>query len=64
MWSRMRVDAYKAVQVMTEALQGPEKVKEGVQLATLKNALDSEKAAAAELLKQLEPKGRIIDIRV
>ncbi len=60
----MRVDAYKAVQVLTEAAQAPERLRQGVQMATLKNALDSEKAAAAELLKQLEPKGRILDIRV
>jgi hypothetical protein len=39
-------------------------VQQEASVAMLKKALDAEKAQAAELLKALEPKGRVIDIRV
>ncbi len=34
------------------------------QVSALKRALDTQKDSAAELLRMLEPKGKIIDIRV
>ena len=33
------------------------------QVAVLKKALDSQKSSADQLLKMLEPKGKIVDIR-
>lgn len=61
---KMRVDSSNAVQVLTEAMAAPAATKEALQVATLKKALDSQKQEAAELLKLMEPKGRLIDIRV
>jgi hypothetical protein len=48
----------------TAYTQKAEPVQQEASVAMLKKALDAEKAQAAELLKALEPKGRVIDIRV
>ena len=60
----MRVDVANAVQTLTAAMQAPEATKEAIQVAILKKALDSQKAEATEILKALEPKGRLLDISV
>lgn len=39
-------------------------VKQTLQVATLKKALEGQKQEAEQLLKALEPKGRVIDIVV
>jgi len=59
----MRVDSSVA-RILTEAAAAPEALKQSLQVATLKKALDSQKQEASEMLKLLEPKGRVIDIRV
>jgi hypothetical protein len=59
----MRVDSPVA-RILTEAAVAPEATKQSLQVATLKKALDSQKQEASEMLKLLEPKGRVIDIRV
>lgn len=60
----MRVDTSRTIQSLIEAQQAPEATKVALQVATLKRVLDSQMQDAAELLKALEPKGRILDILV
>ena len=59
----MRVDSSVA-RILAEAAGAPEALKQSLQVATLKKALDSQKQEASQILKLLEPKGRVIDIRV
>ena len=59
----MRVDSSVA-RILTETAAAPEALKQSLQVATLKKALDSQKQEASEMLKLLEPTGRVIDIRV
>jgi len=57
----MRIDS-SAVALATEAVQAPQALRQSIQVANLKKALDSQKQEASDLLKLLEPKGRVIDI--
>lgn len=59
----MRIDGTSQGSV-TEGVQAPEALRQSIQVANLKRALDGQKQEAADLLKLLEPKGRVIDIRV
>jgi len=52
------------VDSMLRALQSGEGIKEQLQVKLLRKTLDSQKEQAAELMRLLEGKGRIIDIRV
>lgn len=61
---KMRVDSSRAVQILTQAAGAGDATKEALQVATLKKALDSQKQEASEVLRALEPKGRLLDIRV
>ena len=61
---RMRIDGstQAAVQAMaTTATQDTARL--NYQARVLKRALDSQKDQASELLKLLEPKGQVIDVR-
>lgn len=64
MLNEMRVDSVTTGQILTQAMAAPQATKDAIQVATLKKALDSQKEEAAELLKQMQPKGRLLDIRV
>ena len=61
---RMRIDG--ASQAAAQALQSTQNVSQAklnYQTKVLKKALDSQKDQASELLKLLEPKGQVIDIK-
>lgn len=58
----MRVDSVSLPQTSSTEALSP--VKQSVQVATLKKALDNQKQEAEQLLKALEPKGRVLDITV
>ena len=53
-----------AARVLAEAVAAPNDLRQSIQVATLKKALDSQKQEAAEMRKLMEPKGRVIDILV
>lgn len=48
----------------TSAAQSSQPVQNQVQLGMLKKTLDGQKSEVAQLMKALEGKGRIVDIRV
>ncbi|MBX3118513.1 MAG: hypothetical protein KF784_05570 [Fimbriimonadaceae bacterium] len=60
----MEVSGANAANAALQALQSAEPAKAKLQMALLKKALESEKDQSTELLKLLEGKGRIVDIRV
>ena len=57
----MRIES-AAAKIATEAAQSPQAVQQSIQVATLKRALEGQKQEASDLLKLLEPKGRVLDI--
>ena len=60
----MRIDgATQAAQQATAAGKVQDAVKLNYQARVLKRALESQKDQSSELLKLLEPKGRVIDIK-
>lgn len=59
----MRVDA-SVSKMQPDSLGAANPIKQSLQVATLKKALDSQKQEAEEVIKMLQPKGRVIDIRV
>ncbi|MBS1723490.1 MAG: YjfB family protein [Armatimonadetes bacterium] len=60
----MRVEPGTASRIVAETVQPSSQLKEAVQVALLKRALENQKQEASELTRQLEPKGRVIDIVV
>jgi hypothetical protein len=61
----MQIDAQQAVQVFSRLQETSPQVRQAVTLSTVRQALDSEAAAMAALLRTLEPtKGQHIDLRV
>lgn len=59
----MRIDGNAAVQTAVQAVTNAAPAQAPAQVAILKRALEAQKQEASELLKLLEPKGRVIDIR-
>ena len=60
---RMRIDAAQAAVQAMAATQAQDTAKLNYQARVLKRALDSQKDQASELLKLLEPKGQVVDVR-
>ncbi len=60
----MRIDANRVAQAFGQSVKPADTMKDGVQAATLRKALDTQRQEADELLRRLEPKGRLLDIRV
>ena len=60
----MSVSDVQKTQALLRALQAPEATREQVEVSMLKKALDTQKEEADALLRLLEGKGQVIDIRV
>lgn len=60
----MEVSGAGAANGALQALQNAEPTKAKLQMSMLKKALETEKDQSAELLKLIEGKGRMVDIRV
>lgn len=60
----MNVPDAAKTQALLKALQTPENTREALRIALVEKALESQREEAAELLRQLQGKGQIIDIRV
>lgn len=60
----MRIgDSTSAIQAARQTASTPSEMSAERQVAVLKKALDSQQDAAERLLRMLEPKGQVIDIR-
>ncbi len=60
----MEIKSSYAAQALLQAIQSQNEGNPALQVATLKKVLDEEKSSAAELLKMLQGKGQVVDIRV
>lgn len=60
----MEISGVNAANAPLQALQNAEPARAKLQMALLKKALENEQEQSNDLLKLLEGKGRIVDIRV
>jgi hypothetical protein len=60
----MNIGSATSTQAAAQAAQVGQADRLKMQVSVLKKALDGQKETSSELLKMLEPKGKIIDIRV
>jgi hypothetical protein len=60
----MRVSDAQQVEAMVKAATAPEDLRQKLQISLLKKSLDVQEQQAAELLRLMEGKGRVVDLRV
>ncbi|MFY9235405.1 MAG: hypothetical protein WAO58_13210 [Fimbriimonadaceae bacterium] len=60
----MNIGSARSSEVAIQALLAPEDKRIQLQMALLKKNLDAQQEQSAELLKILEGKGQVLDIRV